>query len=90
MTLNWMNYTTEPCYVCGRKLGSKTPHVAYLIDDSNAAVFVGSECINKVLHAGDKGIVGQKGKGPRVFASEPLAREAAASQSAKGEEGKQS
>lgn len=83
MSLDWMNYTTEPCYVCGRKLGSKTPQIAYLIDDSQRAVFVGSECVNKVLRAGSDGIVGQKGKGPRVFSSEQLAREAAASQSAK-------
>lgn len=72
-TLNWMVYSAEPCYVCGRKLGNKTPHVAYLIDDDNTPVFVGSECINKIIHADAMGLASAKGKGPRVFASEQLA-----------------
>jgi hypothetical protein len=69
MSLDWTNYTAEPCYVCGRKLGNKTPHVAYLIDDNNGAVFVGVECIKAVQHAGDAGLATRKGAGPRVFST---------------------
>ena len=76
MALNWNTYENDPCYICGRKLGNKTPQVAYLEDDNHAAVFVGSECINKVIRAGAQGIKSRKGKGPRVFASALLAREA--------------
>lgn len=74
MTLDWVNYSGEPCYVCGRKLGAKTPYVAFLEDDDNAPVFVGAECIKKVTHAGAAGLRSGKGKGPRVFASVALAK----------------
>jgi hypothetical protein len=69
VNLDWGRYTTEPCYVCGRKLGNKTPHVAYLIDDDNGTVFVGRECIQAVQYAGDAGLATRKGAGPRVFAT---------------------
>jgi hypothetical protein len=78
MSLNWNTYENDPCYICGRKLGNKTPQVAYLEDDDQGAVFVGSECINKVVRAGATGLRGGKGKGPRVFASPQMAREAVA------------
>jgi hypothetical protein len=74
--LNWDSYSKESCYVCGRKLGDKTPHVAYLIDDAHAPVFVGRECINKVIRAGGNGLLTGKGRGPRVFASVELAKKA--------------
>lgn len=77
MALNWENYPTEKCYICGRKLGNKTPQVAYLEDDDNGAIFVGSECINRVIRAGAEGVRGGKGKGPRVFASPQMARDIA-------------
>lgn len=74
MSLDWMNYSAEPCYVCGRKLGKKTPHVAYLEDDDNAPVFVGSECIGKIAQSGLAGMRGGKGKGPLVFSTVEQAR----------------
>lgn len=75
MALNWNSYENEPCYICGRKLGKKTPHTAYLQDDDQGAVFVGMECIKTVSAAGRDGVKSRKGKGPRVFASPELARE---------------
>lgn len=71
--LDWVNYSEQACYVCGRKLGYKTPHVAYLIDDDHGAVFVGSECVKKVTRAGSEGLPTHKGAGPRVFATIGLA-----------------
>jgi hypothetical protein len=65
---NTAHQMIERCFACGKKLG-KSPA---LVDTRDAQlVFVGSECLKKVLAAGENGWQPPRG-GPRLF---PLSKE---------------
>lgn len=64
-----MDASVKPkCYACNRVL--KKPHAVYTADDGGQRQFVGPECFQHVLAAGDAGYEPPLG-GPRLYAARP-------------------